>query len=63
MHVEPNKDIQTDAQGIMRCPEHGFRYKDTQPGVLQCLDLDEESPLPAEASKSSKSYKELKGKG
>jgi UDP-2-acetamido-3-amino-2,3-dideoxy-glucuronate N-acetyltransferase len=52
-----------DAQGIMRCPEHGFRYKESQPGVLQCLDLDEEAPLPAEASKSSKSYKELKGKG
>ena len=47
----------------MRCPEHGFRYKETQPGVLQCLDLDEEAPLSAEASKSSKSYKELKGKG
>jgi UDP-2-acetamido-3-amino-2,3-dideoxy-glucuronate N-acetyltransferase len=54
---------EADAQGIMRCPEHGFRYKETQSGVLQCLDLDEEAPLPSEASKSSKSYKELKAKG
>jgi UDP-2-acetamido-3-amino-2,3-dideoxy-glucuronate N-acetyltransferase len=53
---------EADAHGIMRCPEHGFRYEEMQPGVLQCLDLDEEAPLPAEASKSSKSYKELKGK-
>jgi UDP-2-acetamido-3-amino-2,3-dideoxy-glucuronate N-acetyltransferase len=51
-----------DAQGIMRCPEHGFRYKEIQPGVLRCLDLDEEAPLPAEASQSSHSYKELKGR-
>ena len=54
---------QADAQGIMQCPEHGFRYKETQPGVLHCLDLDEEAPLPADVSKSGKSYKELKGKG
>jgi UDP-2-acetamido-3-amino-2,3-dideoxy-glucuronate N-acetyltransferase len=53
---------EADAQGIMRCPEHGFFYQEAQPGVLRCLDLDEETPLPAEASKSSKSYKELKGK-
>jgi UDP-2-acetamido-3-amino-2,3-dideoxy-glucuronate N-acetyltransferase len=51
-----------DAQGILRCPEHGFRYKETQPGVLRCLDLDEEAPLPAEVSKSTRSYQELKGK-
>jgi UDP-2-acetamido-3-amino-2,3-dideoxy-glucuronate N-acetyltransferase len=49
-----------DAQGIMHCPEHGFRYKETPPGVLCCLDLDEEAPLPTEKSKSIKSYRELK---
>ncbi len=49
-----------DAQGTLRCPEHGFRYQETEPGVLRCLDLDEEAPLPADTSKSVKSYKELK---
>ncbi|MGO8925743.1 MAG: Gfo/Idh/MocA family oxidoreductase [Limisphaerales bacterium] len=52
-----------DAQGVMRCPEHGYRYQETSPGVLRCLDLDEEAPLPSAAGKSSKSYKELKTQG
>jgi UDP-2-acetamido-3-amino-2,3-dideoxy-glucuronate N-acetyltransferase len=49
-----------DADGIMRCPENGFRYREIEPGVLCCLDLDEEAALPAELSKGTKSYKELK---
>jgi dTDP-4-amino-4,6-dideoxygalactose transaminase len=32
----------------MPCPESGYRYKEVKPGVLRCLDLDEEAPLPAE---------------
>ncbi|MDP8240569.1 MAG: Gfo/Idh/MocA family oxidoreductase [Candidatus Hatepunaea meridiana] len=35
-----------DAEGIMTCPESGLRYKEVEPGVLKCLDLDEEQPLP-----------------
>lgn len=38
-----------DAGGVMRCPESGLRYKETEPGVLCCLDLDESSALPAAA--------------
>ena len=49
-----------DAEGVMRCPEAGFRYREVKPGVLECLDLDEESVLPAEVAKGSRSYKELK---
>jgi UDP-2-acetamido-3-amino-2,3-dideoxy-glucuronate N-acetyltransferase len=44
----------------MRCPESGFRYKEVEPGVLRCLDLDEESPLPRELCVGSKTYDELK---
>lgn len=51
--LEPGPD------GIMVCPESGYRYQETD-GVLKCLDLDEESPLPAELSKGVKSYRELK---
>ncbi len=36
-----------DAEGVMRCPESGMRYREVAPGTLRCLDLDEESPLPA----------------
>jgi UDP-2-acetamido-3-amino-2,3-dideoxy-glucuronate N-acetyltransferase len=49
-----------DASGVMRCPESGYRYKETAPGVLRCLDLPEEEPLPAELSKGTKSYRQLK---
>jgi UDP-2-acetamido-3-amino-2,3-dideoxy-glucuronate N-acetyltransferase len=52
--------IDPDADGITRCPESGFRYKEVQPGLLRCLDLDEESPLPKELSASTKGYDEFK---
>ena len=49
-----------DADGVMRCPETGYRYKEVKPGVLRCLDLDEEAPLPAELKVGKKSYRQLK---
>jgi UDP-2-acetamido-3-amino-2,3-dideoxy-glucuronate N-acetyltransferase len=50
----PNED------GVMVCPESGYRYKEEHPGVLRCLDLDEDAPLPADLSKGTKSYDEFK---
>jgi UDP-2-acetamido-3-amino-2,3-dideoxy-glucuronate N-acetyltransferase len=35
-----------DHEGIYTCPESGLKYKETEPGILRCLDLDEDSPLP-----------------
>lgn len=52
-----------DTNGIMICPESGYRYRETEPGVLRCLDLDEDAPLPAELSKGTKSYREMKELG
>ena len=49
-----------DSQGIMICPESGYRYKEVEPGVMRCLDLDEEAPLPAELSKGQITYDEFK---
>ena len=49
-----------DAEGIMRCPESGYRYREVEPGILRCLDLDEEAPLPAELSVGSKPYRQFK---
>lgn len=49
-----------DEKNIMRCPESGFRYREVEPGVLRCLDLDEDDPLPMELSTSSKTYDEFK---
>lgn len=50
-----------DSDGVMRCPETGYRYKQVEPGVLRCLDLDEEAPLPAELTVGTKLYRQLKG--
>ncbi len=39
---------QPDSDGIMVCPESGYAYKLIEPGLLRCLDLDEDRPLPPE---------------
>src|SRR5438876_224582 len=49
-----------DARGVMRCPESGYRYEKTDSGILRCLDLDEEAPLPTELTSGTKSYRQLK---
>lgn len=38
-----------DPDGIMICPESGLRYRE-QDGILSCLDVGEERPLPREMS-------------
>ncbi len=47
--------------GIMVCPESHLRYQEISPGLVRCLDLDEESPLPADLSRGSISYRDWKG--
>lgn len=49
-----------DAVEIMVCPESGLRYKETEPGVLRCLDLDEEAPLTEEMAIGKEYYDALK---
>ena len=53
---------QPDAGGLMVCPESGYRYKEVQPGVVRCLDLDEEAPLPEEQRVGKVSYREIKSR-
>ena len=48
-----------DPEGVMVCPESGYRYC-LRDGALRCLDLDEELPLPAEKAKGEKSYREFR---
>ncbi|MBN1983891.1 MAG: Gfo/Idh/MocA family oxidoreductase [Chitinivibrionales bacterium] len=48
-----------DAEGIMRCPESGLRYRLTENGLLQCIDLEEETPLPEHMRSGKQFYKEL----
>jgi UDP-2-acetamido-3-amino-2,3-dideoxy-glucuronate N-acetyltransferase len=51
-----------DEEGIMMCPESGLRYKEVNKGILKCLDLDEEAPLPPEMAVAKIAYDELKHK-
>lgn len=53
----------TGEGGIMICPESGYRYRELEPGVLRCLDLDEEALLPAEKRVGTQRYDELKASG
>jgi len=52
--------LKSAADGVMCCPESGFRYREIAPGVLKCLDLDEEAPLPKEMSEGNRAYREFK---
>lgn len=50
-----------DREGVLTCPESGLRYREVEPGVLRCLDLDEEAPLPPELAVGKEFYDALKG--
>lgn len=49
-----------DAAGIMKCPESGLTYQETEPGVVKCLDVDEEAVLSAEQAQARGSYDDYK---
>ena len=57
-HGHPLRD--PDKKGIMICPESGFRYREESPGVLKCLDLDEDAELPGALASGRKAYREFK---
>jgi UDP-2-acetamido-3-amino-2,3-dideoxy-glucuronate N-acetyltransferase len=52
--------IDPDPDGVMFCPESGFGYKEIEPGVVRCIDLDEDSPLPKNLSTGSRPYDDFK---
>ena len=49
-----------DPDGIFTCPESGLRYKEIERGILRCLDLDEEAPLPEDLAVGQLFYRELR---
>ena len=56
-HGLPLRD--PDSNGIYTCPESGLRYREEEPEILRCLDLDESADLPEEMSVGSKSYDDI----
>jgi len=51
-----------DENGLMICPESKLRYHEIKPGIVKCLDLDEDSPLPELLSMGKLHYRETKAK-
>ncbi|HUP23741.1 MAG TPA: Gfo/Idh/MocA family oxidoreductase [Thermoanaerobaculia bacterium] len=50
---EPNEE------DIYVCPESGLRYREEAPGVLRCLDLHSEEPLPSDLQRGHRYYDDL----
>lgn len=48
-----------DRKGVMTCPESGLRYVLAK-GVVHCLDLDEDAPLPEALRQGKVAYDDLK---
>ncbi|MEN6309205.1 MAG: acyltransferase [Anaerohalosphaeraceae bacterium] len=51
-----------DQDGIMICPESGWRYRCDESGFLYCLDWNEEKPLSADKAVGTELYRILKNK-
>lgn len=49
-----------DAEGLMICPESGYRYKLQSPSVVRCLDVDENEPLPEAQAAGRHPYRSFK---
>lgn len=52
-----------DENCMMTCPESGYRYAEGAAGVLRCLDLDEDVPLPAALQRGTRGYDDFKRAG
>ena len=50
----------SEGEGILRCPESGFRYQEVDGNGLKCLDLDEDAPLPAHLTRGERPYDDFK---
>jgi len=46
--------------GIMICPESGLRYRQRNDGLLECIDLIEDEPLPENLSVGKIAYRDVK---
>ena len=49
--------LRAAVDGVYTCPESKLRYQEVSAGVLRCLDLPEETPLPGELSTGRQPYR------
>jgi UDP-2-acetamido-3-amino-2,3-dideoxy-glucuronate N-acetyltransferase len=52
--------LNAGADGTMVCPESNYRYREAAPGVVRCLDLNEDQALPPGLARGARSYDEFK---
>lgn len=52
--------LKPGADGIMVCPESGLHYHEVSPGLLKCMDLDEDKLLPEQLRDGKRTYREFK---
>ena len=38
--------LDSDSDGLLVCPESGWRYRQESPHLLKCVDWPEDTPLP-----------------
>ena len=50
--------LEAGVDGTMVCPESKYRYKEVSSGVVRCLDLAEDDPLPADERIGKVSYRD-----
>jgi UDP-2-acetamido-3-amino-2,3-dideoxy-glucuronate N-acetyltransferase len=48
-----------DGHGVFTCPESGLRYSEIEDGVLRCIDLGEDAPLPEALRQGTVYYDEV----
>jgi len=48
--------------GIMLCPESGLHYREVEPGIIRCLDIEEDAPLAGELTVGKIPYRDWKAK-
>ena len=61
-HGHPLKPSGDAPEGILVCPESGFRYREEHSRRLRCLDLDEDAPLPPEHAVGKRSYRSFRSR-
>ncbi len=52
--------LRFDEQGLATCPESGLRYQKDAAGLVRCLDLDEDAPLPPDLAVGRVTYDAVK---
>lgn len=54
--------LRRPVDGVYTCPESKLRYRETAPGILRCLDLDEDAALPAALATGRQPYRSFSDK-